>query len=346
MESSLIAVMGTTGTGKSTFINAASGGALSVGDNLWSCTETIGVSPPFVLNGRLVTLIDTPGFDDTAKSDTDILKLIGAFLSQTYKAGKQLNGIIYIHRITDVRMGGIAARNFRMFRQLCGEDTLKNVVIVTNRWEEVRQDLGEAREKELMTEERFFKPVLDKGAQMVRHDNTPEMARAILSHLVHNQPIPLRIQVELVDENKEFMQTDAGVELNREIQEVMSKYEQQMEELQKEFEDAVAAKDNAAKEEIEATRMEMEKEMSRLRREAEKASVGLNAHIKLLQKDLETASRVARDQTAELEKQLQDLQGISNVSSSDILMLKQQLEGAQRRVQELQSRPFGGCLVM
>jgi predicted GTPase len=35
---------------------------------------------PFELDGRSITLIDTPGFDDTTKSDTDILKMIAGFL--------------------------------------------------------------------------------------------------------------------------------------------------------------------------------------------------------------------------------------------------------------------------
>lgn len=35
---------------------------------------------PFAIDGRPVILIDTPGFDDTTKSDTDILKMIAGFL--------------------------------------------------------------------------------------------------------------------------------------------------------------------------------------------------------------------------------------------------------------------------
>jgi hypothetical protein len=34
----------------------------------------------FCLGGRRVVLIDTPGFDDTTRSDTDVLKFIAAFL--------------------------------------------------------------------------------------------------------------------------------------------------------------------------------------------------------------------------------------------------------------------------
>jgi hypothetical protein len=54
-----------------------------------------------------------------------------------------------MHRISDIRMGGTNRRNFKMFRELCGESTLRNVLIVTNMWSQVAPDLGEMREKEL-----------------------------------------------------------------------------------------------------------------------------------------------------------------------------------------------------
>ena len=48
-----------------------------------SCTDEIELADKFTLGGRSVVLMDTPGFDDTSKSDTDILKLIAAFLATT-----------------------------------------------------------------------------------------------------------------------------------------------------------------------------------------------------------------------------------------------------------------------
>ena len=54
-----------------------------MGNGLRSCTDEVHVSSPFTLGGRTVTLIDTPGFDDTSKTDTDILKLIASFLEVT-----------------------------------------------------------------------------------------------------------------------------------------------------------------------------------------------------------------------------------------------------------------------
>ena len=65
------------------FINRASGSDLRVGMNLESCTAEVQVTDKFFLDGRAVALIDTPGFDDTSKSDTEILKLIALFLATT-----------------------------------------------------------------------------------------------------------------------------------------------------------------------------------------------------------------------------------------------------------------------
>ncbi|KAJ8077751.1 hypothetical protein PM082_002184 [Marasmius tenuissimus] len=72
------------------FINIASGSKLYAGESLHSCTDKIETLPPFVLNDRHVTLIDTPSFDNTAKSDTEVLELKNTFLSKTYKIGQHL----------------------------------------------------------------------------------------------------------------------------------------------------------------------------------------------------------------------------------------------------------------
>ena len=51
--------------------------------NLESCTAEVQLADEFTFDGRRVILIDTLGFDDTSKSDTDVLKMIAAFLATT-----------------------------------------------------------------------------------------------------------------------------------------------------------------------------------------------------------------------------------------------------------------------
>jgi len=94
-----------------------------------------------------------------------------------------------------------------MFRELCGESTLKNVVIVTNMWGGVSKETGEAREQELITKDIFFKPVLDKGALLERHENNQASAHKILQTIIKNHPLPLQIQRELVDQKVDISQS-------------------------------------------------------------------------------------------------------------------------------------------
>lgn len=65
------------------FVNQASGSHLQVGGDLESCTSDIQLSNEFVLDGRRVLLIDTPGFDDSRMSDFDVWKMIVAFLGES-----------------------------------------------------------------------------------------------------------------------------------------------------------------------------------------------------------------------------------------------------------------------
>jgi GTP1/Obg family GTP-binding protein len=62
------------------FVNDASRANLEVGHDLKSSTKQVQAGPIFQLDGRNVQLFDTPGFDDTTLTDTQILKGIAVFL--------------------------------------------------------------------------------------------------------------------------------------------------------------------------------------------------------------------------------------------------------------------------
>lgn len=68
--------------GPGQFINTVSGSQMRISSGLRSCTSIVQITPPFMLDGRSIRLIDTPGFDDTTKSDTEILRMIALFLTE------------------------------------------------------------------------------------------------------------------------------------------------------------------------------------------------------------------------------------------------------------------------
>jgi hypothetical protein len=148
-----------------------------------------------------------------------------------------------MQRISDFRMSGTSQRNFRIFRELCGESSLKNVLLVTNMWSEVNREIEEAREVELATKDQFFKPVLDQGARLLRHVGTLESVHTILHHLIDSDPAALRIQQEIVDEHKPIEQTAAGSELRHSLDEQADRHREDMRTLQADMEAAMRTRD-------------------------------------------------------------------------------------------------------
>ncbi|KIM24361.1 hypothetical protein M408DRAFT_53733, partial [Serendipita vermifera MAFF 305830] len=226
-------VMGPTGSGKYSFINLISGSNLRVGEDLKSCTKAVETSSTFELDGQRVVLVDTPGFDDTTKSDADVLRLVSHYLVTSWVSSKRpFAGILYFHRISDFRMGGISRRNFQVFRELCGDTTLANVVIVTNMWGEVTPALGNKREQQLVADDMFFAPAIAAGAKHLRHHDTIESAEAILHQIVHNTPLTFKIQEEIVDGKNNLNQTAAGGMLFSDLQAMEERHRREKEEMQ------------------------------------------------------------------------------------------------------------------
>lgn len=238
--------------------------------------------------------------------------------SARYEAGSKLAGVIYITRISDNRFSGIAGRNFRMFRELCGDTSLQNVILLTNMWGQVTQDVGEEREEELAT--KFFKPVLDKGARLARHHNTVESAHDVIRSIMKNVPVPLRIQRELVDEGRNIDDTAAGAAINEELNEKIKKHKEELKSLRDEMEE-LREKDAEARQEMEEDARKLREEMNQMRAESANMKAGyeeekrkieekMSEKIKEMQeqarKDREADEAARKEYMDALKKQLED----------------------------------------
>lgn len=125
---------------------------------------------------------------------------------------------------------------------------------------EVDPQVSDARELELMREGIYFKPILERGAQIVRHGNTAHSAEKTIRLVLGNHPLPLRIQTEFVTEHKDISEASGGEELNREPNAQTEKHKEGMRVLKEEMKQAVKDKD-------EEVRMELEIETKRIQNE-------------------------------------------------------------------------------
>ena len=57
----------------------------------------------FTYGGHNFTLIDTPGFNDSRSSDDIIAAKVLTWLRDSAEQGRELSGIIYVHRILEPR---------------------------------------------------------------------------------------------------------------------------------------------------------------------------------------------------------------------------------------------------
>lgn len=272
MSVKTIAVMGPTGSGKSTFINSfvppGSSSVIQIGHSLQS--ETSRVQPIELDNGNGIRfkLVDTPGFDDSREgiTDIDVLSMIATFLVQEEKRS-MLAGLIYMHRISDTRMGGTARQNLRMFHKICGQDSLKNVVIVTTMWDKVSPEDGKRREEELRSSETLFKPLLDEGAAMYRHDGTPASASAIIDHLLCTQErMTTQIVHELLYQQRTLEETTAGAEIQSELRAILQKHTAEIRGLEEELKSATTA---LTKDEIALQKRDLELSTNKLKQQLE-----------------------------------------------------------------------------
>lgn len=235
-----------------------------------------------------------------------------------------------------------------MFRELCGDKTLKNVVLVTNMWGEVPHEVGEARERELATN--YFKPVLDKSAQLTRHLNTVQSAHDIILSIMKNVPIPLQIQRELVDEGKDIVNTSAGEVINKELNEQIRRHQAELKAVQEEMMKALDEKDEETRQELEQESRKLQEQMDAVRMDSQSMASNYQEEKKRMEESMkvmqertrrenEKADAVYRQQMDDLNKQIQD-----NAKASAA-----EREARQQLINKLQhehdNRPRG-CLIM
>ena len=125
----------------------------------------------------------------------------------SYENDIRLSGLLFFHRISDNRMGGSPIKHLKMFQNLCGDEALKNVVLVTTMWDEVGEEEGSNREIELTA--KYWNTMIELGCHTSRFYNNTESALDIVSQF-QDARCTVLLQKELVDLHLELAETSAG----------------------------------------------------------------------------------------------------------------------------------------
>lgn len=193
----------------------------------------------------MVSLIDTPGFNDTSRPDMEILDSLMKFLR-----GEQLvDGVIYMHNIRDRRMTGSSVMNLNMVRAICGEHFFSHLVLVTSMWDGATKGEAEMREHELISSPELWENMITKGAIAKRFAGDHASGIDILDCITYKpKSLPLGIQIELRD-GRGLADTTAGqvitTETRRREERLRKEQQEEMEELEREKAEAAVFKAEA-----------------------------------------------------------------------------------------------------
>jgi hypothetical protein len=234
---------------------------------------------PARIQGRRLYLIDSPGFDDTERSDAEILHEVALSLSMIYESGTKLLGILYLCRITDTRVQGAALKSINILQKMCGEEMFPNIIVVTTMWNQQEQtaeggDKGKERENQLM--QTFFAPMVQRGTQFRRHYGDRDNADAIVSELIlRNQTVVLDLQKQMAH-GLALSDTPVGQLVEQEQKELQRRYEREIRDLEDQLREAQENKEDG---EILALREELQQQRAlQANLEKDRRSLGANLH--------------------------------------------------------------------
>ncbi|KAG8756680.1 Translocase of chloroplast [Serendipita sp. 396] len=188
-EEKVVVVLGTSASGKTTFINLATQrGDQGVGGGINSCTTKVDwVKSSDIIEGRKVSFIDTPGLDDATKPDTEIIVMVKDFLNQ-----KKIrpDTILYLYPISNNRVPGSELERFKLVMRYWDSSKVPNIVIVTTKWDLAPEE-GDAREENLRKV--LETELMATSYQVKRFLRTTQSALDVLRSL----PLPEKVVVAL-----------------------------------------------------------------------------------------------------------------------------------------------------
>jgi len=198
-----------------------------------------------------VFLVDTPGFDDTARSDAETLKGITFFLVTLHDKNVRLAGLVYMHRISDSRMSGSATKNLRLFKSLCGKQSYGHVALVSTMWSDSSDERNLQRQRLEELRSTFWADLIQGGCSIKKHYGDKASAHEIIRGLLAKEsstrrPPSLTIQLELGVEGKTLGDTTAGRLLSQEIMVDKERVSRELAELQLSLEQAEQSEDHDA----------------------------------------------------------------------------------------------------
>lgn len=126
-----------------------------------------------------------------------------------------VTGVIYLRAIHEARIGLLEKAFMAMLKDICGEDCLNHIILVTTQWSSEVTENYKLRESELLSKPDSFGSVGGQKVQVRRLNNqySSDDAQYLVQSCTGLPSVTFQIQREVVDEAKALGETQAGLRL-------------------------------------------------------------------------------------------------------------------------------------
>ncbi|KAH8593569.1 hypothetical protein B0O99DRAFT_515097 [Bisporella sp. PMI_857] len=271
----IIAIMGCTGVGKSTFIKTS--GAQSVNPDDFGCNPTVGdglescTAEPqiYQIPQTNIYFIDTPGFNDTNISDREMLRRISTQLANLHAQREDIAGILYLHPITHERLTGSAKKNLDMFAKVVGPQNMSRCTFVTTKWSKEDPTIAANREKELIGSQNLWKPMFDRGVKYARFGDSSASVMQIISPLCEGKTLLPQVVKEWTQDKTPLHLTQAGRAVEDDAERAKEAHTHDLKEVEKEYKDALRQQNFEAARALEAEKATLKEHLDKMEKERE-----------------------------------------------------------------------------
>ncbi|KAJ8132585.1 hypothetical protein O1611_g1041 [Lasiodiplodia mahajangana] len=212
-----IAIFGSTGAGKTSFINNATGANLEVGEGANSSGSSSGQSRR-PKGHHTCYVIGVSGqvrsgdrFGDTDLEDPQLFLRVTNWLANSYKQKGPLNGAIFLQSISQPRVELAEMNAIQLFEKILGDSAYPWAMVVSSFWNQVNEAFATKNES---NREKTWQRLGTGGARFGRFHATEASALQIVQHFLNFRDAPLLLPQEAIQLQGQVWSTSAAIDTN------------------------------------------------------------------------------------------------------------------------------------
>ena len=225
-----------------------------------------------------------------------------------YPTGTKLAGVVFVQRPTvdSTYPGYWLSRNIEALKELCGDTTLKNVIIMVYDWREVRPTNEKLLNSDFYPGGRLHSAI-EQGAQVYHCTNASNPDLGALRMILRGRPVIPRVQKQPVNEGSGPERIAPATELSKEIPTLAESHDSDVKKLEESMQEVMDKKVRELRRELEEQKRRAQQEADAFEKRIAEMQSKEESTRRVFFQEREERERRAREEVDGLRKRIAEL---------------------------------------